>query len=151
MLKTTVYMIPGSLSYQNKWPHRLMTASLAVSKQMLHSNVARSRCSRSPSPPPPPPPLPPGPPLLPLSRLAAPPSLEARGSAAAIAVAALSSTGEGRVGGGSVPLNHPEAFFIGPLLLLGYINLAPIGCYWPLWAGGGTVASDWPTRHRCRV
>ncbi|KAG7225441.1 hypothetical protein INR49_027435 [Caranx melampygus] len=73
-----------------------MTASLAVSKQMLHSKVARSRSrSLSPLPPlllPPPPPkllLPPDPSLLPSPAenpplLAGPPSLEDRGFAAAI-------------------------------------------------------------------
>lgn len=69
----------------------LMTASLAVSKHMLHSKVARSR-SRSPSPLLPPPLLlPPGPSrsllLSPAGNpplLAGPPSLEDRGSAAAI-------------------------------------------------------------------
>ena len=78
------------VSYQNRWPHMLITASLAVSKQMLHSKVARSR-SRSLSPLPPlllPPPGPSrslllspagNPPLL-----AGPPSLEYRESAAAI-------------------------------------------------------------------
>lgn len=26
-------------AYQKRWPHKLITASLAVSRQMLHSNV----------------------------------------------------------------------------------------------------------------
>lgn len=77
---------PGRFSYQNKWPHILMTASLAVSKQMLHSNVARS-CSRSPSALPPLL-LPPGPsrfsPAVDPPLLAGPMSLEDRGPAAAI-------------------------------------------------------------------
>lgn len=66
-----------------------MTASLAGSKQMLHSNVARSR-SRSLSPLAPPLllPLGPSPSLLPPAvnppLLAGPPSLEDRGPAAAI-------------------------------------------------------------------
>lgn len=75
------------VSYQNKWPHILMTASLAASKQMLHSKVARSG-SRSPSPLPPSPPSPSRPLLLSPAEnpalLAGPPSLEDRGSAAAI-------------------------------------------------------------------
>lgn len=45
---------------QKRWPHRLMTASLAVSRQMLHSNVLSW------------PPLSPAPLLLPLG----PPALE---------------------------------------------------------------------------
>lgn len=78
---------PHLLSYQNKWPHMLMTASLAGSKQMLHSNVARSR-SLSPLAPPLLLPLGPSPSLLPPAvnppLLAGPPSLEDRGPAAAI-------------------------------------------------------------------
>lgn len=39
-------------SYQNKCPHMLTTASRAVSRQMLHSNIRSSRLSSSlPSPP----------------------------------------------------------------------------------------------------
>lgn len=66
--------------YQNRCPQRLMTASRAVSRQMLHSKVARS-LSRSPSAPPPdpaPPPLPGTP-----APLAAAPSLELRCCSAA--------------------------------------------------------------------
>lgn len=66
--------------YQNRCPQRLMTASRAVSRQMLHSKLARS-LSRSPSAPPPdpaPPPLPGTP-----APLAAAPSLELRCCSAA--------------------------------------------------------------------
>lgn len=66
--------------YQNRCPQRLMTASRAVSRQMLHSKVARS-LSRSPSalpPGPAPPPLPGTP-----APLAVAPSLELRCCSAA--------------------------------------------------------------------
>ena len=52
---------------QKRWPHRLMTASLAVSRQMLHSKVLSC------------PPLSPAPLLLPLG----PPALEFSGDAEA--------------------------------------------------------------------
>lgn len=66
--------------YQNRCPQRLMTASRAVSRHMLHSKVARS-LSRSPSalpPGPAPPPLPGTP-----APLAVAPSLELRCCSAA--------------------------------------------------------------------
>lgn len=82
---------PRRGSYQNKCPHILMTASLAVSRQMLHSKLARSRSrSRSLAPLTPPPlllPLGSSPPLLPAAvnaEPAGPPPLEDRGPAAAI-------------------------------------------------------------------
>lgn len=39
-------------TYQNKWPHILTTASLAVSRQMLHSNIRSSFFSSSVAPEP---------------------------------------------------------------------------------------------------
>lgn len=57
----------GGGTDQKRWPHRLMTASLAVSRQMLHSKVLSC------------PPLSPAPLLLPLG----PPALEFSGDAEA--------------------------------------------------------------------
>lgn len=57
----------GRGTHQKRWPHRLMTASFAVSRQMLHSKVLSC------------PPLSPAPLLLPLG----PPALEFSGDAEA--------------------------------------------------------------------
>lgn len=67
--KTWQYAIWGDSrgTDQKRWPHRLMTASLAVSRQMLHSKVLSC------------PPLSPAPLLLPLG----PPALEFSGDAEA--------------------------------------------------------------------
>ena len=40
LIETTRVVQTAELAHQNKWPQTLITASLAVSKQMLHSKLA---------------------------------------------------------------------------------------------------------------